>query len=169
MKPTLYICREMPEELLAPLRELYEVEMWQSTSEAVPRDVLLQKIATANALWTVISDQINEEVLETASHLKIIVNMAVGYNNIDVEAAKARGIIVTNTPDVLTETTADLAFALLMATARDLIGAENALREGRWTSWEPLGFTGLDIYGSTLGIIGMGRIGGNSHAPCERF
>ncbi|WP_040758571.1 2-hydroxyacid dehydrogenase [Sporosarcina newyorkensis] len=159
MKPTLYICREMPEKVVAPLRELYEVEMWPSTSEAVPRDVLLQKITTANALWTVISDQIDEDVLEAAPHLKIIVNMAVGYNNIDVEAAKARGIIVTNTPDVLTETTADLAFALLMATARDLIGAENALREGRWTSWEPLGFTGVDVYGSTLGIIGMGRIG----------
>ncbi|MDV6378838.1 D-glycerate dehydrogenase [Sporosarcina sp. GW1-11] len=159
MKPTLYICREMPEEIVAPLRELYEVDMWQSTTVAVPRDVLLEKCATATALWTVISDQIDDEVLQVASKLKIIVNMAVGYNNIDVEAARTRGIIVTNTPDVLTETTADLAFALLMATARDLIGAENALREGRWTSWEPLGFTGVDIYGSTLGIVGMGRIG----------
>ncbi|PIC64776.1 D-glycerate dehydrogenase [Sporosarcina sp. P13] len=159
MKPTLYICREMPEEIVAPLRELYEVDMWQSTSVAVPRDVLLEKCATATALWTVISDQIDEEVLTAASKLKIIVNMAVGYNNIDVEAARTRGITVTNTPNVLTETTADLAFALLMATARDLIGAENGLREGRWTSWEPLGFTGVDIYGATLGIVGMGRIG----------
>ena len=159
MKPTVYICREMPEEMIAPLREHYEVSMWQSTSEAVPRDVLLKEVADADALWTVISDQIDEEVLNAAPKLQLIVNMAVGYNNIDVKAASARNIMVSNTPDVLTETTADLAFALLMATARDLIGAENTLREGRWTSWEPLGFTGADVYGATLGIVGMGRIG----------
>ncbi|PIC83520.1 D-glycerate dehydrogenase [Sporosarcina sp. P1] len=159
MKPTVYICREMPEEMIAPVREYYEVRMWESTSEAVPRDVLLKEVADADALWTVISDQIDEEVLNAAPSLQLIVNMAVGYNHIDVKAAAARNITVTNTPDVLTETTADLAFALLMATARDLIGAENMLREGRWTSWEPLGFTGMDVYGATLGIVGMGRIG----------
>ncbi|ARF17879.1 D-glycerate dehydrogenase [Sporosarcina sp. P3] len=159
MKPTVYICREMPEEMIAPVREHYEVRMWESTSEAVPRDVLLKEVADVDALWTVISDQIDEEVLNAAPSLQLIVNMAVGYNHIDVKAAAARNIVVTNTPDVLTETTADLAFALLMATARDVIGAENMLREGRWTSWEPLGFTGTDVYGATLGIIGMGRIG----------
>ena len=159
MKPIVYICREMPEEVVAPVREHYDVRMWESTSEAVPRDVLLKEVADADALWTVISDQIDKEVLDAAKKLKLIVNMAVGYNHIDVEEANARDIVVTNTPDVLTETTADLAFALLMATGRDLIGAENALREGRWTSWEPLGFTGVDIYGATLGIVGMGRIG----------
>ncbi|PIC66853.1 D-glycerate dehydrogenase [Sporosarcina sp. P21c] len=159
MKPTVYICRGMPEEMIAPVREYYEVRMWESTSEAVPRDVLLKEVADANALWTVISDQIDEEVLNAAPSLQLIVNMAVGYNHIDVKAAAARNITVTNTPDVLTETTADLAFALLMATARDLIGAENMLREGRWTSWEPLGFTGMDVNGATLGIVGMGRIG----------
>ncbi|ARK25201.1 D-glycerate dehydrogenase [Sporosarcina sp. P37] len=159
MKPTVYICRQMPEDVVAPLRDQYEVRMWESASEAVPRDVLMKEAASADALWTVISDQIDEEILDAAAELKLIVNMAVGYNNIDVKAANARGIIVTNTPDVLTETTADLAFALLMATARDLIGAENTLREGRWTSWEPLGFTGTDVYGATLGIVGMGRIG----------
>lgn len=159
MKPTVYICRQMPEEVVAPVREHFEVRMWESTSEAVPRDVLLKEVANADALWTVISDQINEEVLDAAPKLKLIVNMAVGYNNIDVKEAKARDIIVTNTPDVLTETTADLAFALLMATGRDLMGAEHALRDGKWTSWEPLGFTGVDIYGATLGIVGMGRIG----------
>lgn len=159
MKPTVFICRQMPEEVVAPVREHYEVRMWESTGEAVPRDVLLKEVATADALWTVISDQINEEVLDAAPKLKLIVNMAVGYNNIDVKEAKARDIVVTNTPDVLTETTADLAFALLMATARDMMGAERALRDGEWTSWEPLGFTGIDVHGSTLGIVGMGRIG----------
>lgn len=159
MKPTVYICRQMPEEVVAPVREHFKVRMWESTSEAVPREVLLKEVANADALWTVISDQINEQVLDAAPKLKLIVNMAVGYNNIDVKEAKARNIVVTNTPDVLTETTADLAFALLMATGRDLMGAEHALRDGKWTSWEPLGFTGVDIYGATLGIIGMGRIG----------
>ncbi len=159
VKPVLFICREMPEEIVAPLRDVYEVDMWPSASEAVPRDVLLEKAASAHALWTMISDQIDEEVFNASPNLKIISNMAVGYNNIDVKAANERGVIVTNTPDVLTETTADLAFALLMATARDLMGAEHALRGGKWTSWEPLGFTGMDVYGATLGIIGMGRIG----------
>ena len=159
MKPTVYICRQMPEEVVAPVREHFEVRMWESPSEAVPRDVLLKEVADADALWTVISDQINEEVFDAAPKLKLIVNMAVGYNNIDVKEAKARDIVVTNTPDVLTETTADLAFALLMATGRDMMAAEHALRDGEWTSWEPLGFTGVDIHGATLGIVGMGRIG----------
>ena len=159
MKPKVYICRQLPEEIVAPVRDHYDVRMWESASEAVPRDVLLKEATDADALWVVISDQIDKEVLDAAPKLKMIANMAVGFNHIDVQEAHARDIIVTNTPDVLTETTADLAFALLMATGRDLIGAENALRGGRWTSWEPLGFTGVDIHGATLGIVGMGRIG----------
>lgn len=159
MKPKLYICRKLPQEQTAPLAEHFDVEMWDSESEAVPRAVLLEKAAEAAALWTFISDQIDRELIEAAPNLKIISNMAVGYNNIDVSAAKEHGMIVTNTPDVLTNTTADLAFALLLATARDLIGAEKALRDGKWTSWEPLGFTGTDVNGAVLGIIGMGRIG----------
>lgn len=159
MKPKLYICRKLPDEMVDPLRTSFDVQMWQSSSEPVPRHVLLEKSADAAALWTFITDRIDEEVLNGAPHLKIVTNMAVGYNNIDVKSAESRGIIVTNTPDVLTETTADLAFALLLATARDLTGAERALREGGWTSWEPLGFTGVDVHQATLGIIGMGRIG----------
>ena len=85
--------------------------------------------------------------------------MAVGFNNIDTEAAKEKGIIVTNTPDVLTETTADLAFGLLLATARRFNSAEKELRQGGWHSWTPMGFTGMDVHGTTVGIIGMGRIG----------
>lgn len=159
MKPVLFICRQLPEEAVAPLRDLYEVEMWPHAGQAVDRDVLLEKAAGADALWTFISDKIDKELFDAAPKLKIVSNMAVGYNNIDIEAAKERGIIVTNTPDVLTDTTADLAFALLMATARDLMNAEKILREGKWTSWGPLGFTGTDIHGATLGIVGMGRIG----------
>jgi len=91
--------------------------------------------------------------------LKIVSNMAVGYNNIDIEAAREQGIIVTNTPGVLTETTADLTFGLLLATARRMMEAENDVRKGNWTSWSPMGYTGMDVGGATLGIIGMGRIG----------
>ena len=116
-------------------------------------------MAEADALWSVLADSINREVFEAGKKLKIVANMAVGYNNIDLEAAKERDVIVTNTPGVLTETTADLAFALLLATARKLISAENEIRKGNWKSWSPMGFTGMDVSGATLGIIGMGRIG----------
>lgn len=159
MKPNIFITRKMPEKFVEQLQRYYDVTMWESESEAVPREVLLEKVKKADALWTVISDSIDREVLTAAPKLKIIANMAVGYNNIDIEAAKQFGVLVTNTPDVLTNTTADLAFALLLSTARNLSQAERQLRDGKWTSWEPLGFTGVDVHQATLGIIGMGRIG----------
>jgi glyoxylate reductase len=102
---------------------------------------------------------VDEKLLSGAMHLKIAANMAVGYNNIDVAAAAKKGIIVTNTPGVLTETTADLTFALLMAAARRLMESSDFLRAGKWSAWTPMELTGQDIYGATLGMIGMGRIG----------
>src|SRR5699024_9288122 len=99
------------------------------------------------------------DILQHAKKLKVISNMAVGFNNIDVEAATEMGIPVTNTPGVLTETTADLTFALLMATARRLNESEQFLRKGHWKTWSPMLLTGLDIHHSTIGIIGLGRIG----------
>jgi glyoxylate reductase len=102
----------------------------------------------------------DKEALDAAGpKLRVVSNMAVGYDNIDIETARQRGIVVTNTPDVLTETTADLAFALLLATARRLPEAERLLRSGQWGHWSPFWCTGLDVYGKTLGIVGMGRIG----------
>lgn len=159
MKPTVYITRKLPEEAVAPLRDILNVRMWESESEAVPRSVLLEEVADADALWTVVTDSVDSELLDAAPRLKIVANMAVGYNNIDTAAAKERGVIVTNTPGVLTETTADLTFALLLATARRLGEAEQELRDGKWTSWTPMGYTGMDVGGATLGVIGMGRIG----------
>jgi glyoxylate reductase len=159
MKPRIFITRKLAEEAVAPLQEMFDVRMWESESVSVPRDVLLKEVAEADALWTVTSDSVDRELFETGKKLQIVSNMAVGYNNIDLEAAKEHGVIVTNTPGVLTETTADLAFALLLATARKLIFAENEIRKGNWTSWAPMGFTGMDVGGATLGIIGMGRIG----------
>ena len=159
MKPTIFITRKLPEEAVAPLREKFTVRMWESESEPVPRDVLLKEVAEIDALWSVLTDRIDREVFDASMKLKIVSNMAVGYNNIDIEAAKEKGVIVTNTPGVLTETTADLAFALLLATARRVTEAESELRKGNWTSWSPMQYTGMDVGGATLGVIGMGRIG----------
>lgn len=159
MKKRIYITRRLPEEAVAPLRNKYEVRMWEEEAKSVPRDVLMKEASSAHALWTMLSDTIDREMIEQAPQLKVISNLAVGYNNIDIEAAKERGIIVTNTPDVLTETTADLAFGLMMMTARRLGEAERDLRAGEWKSWTPMGYVGMDLYRAKLGIIGMGRIG----------
>ncbi|MCG7343594.1 D-glycerate dehydrogenase [Sporosarcina sp. ACRSL] len=159
MKPTVFITRKLPDEIVAPLKEKFIVRMWDSEDVAVTDYVLREEIAQVDALWSMISDTIDRGMLESATNLRVISNMAVGFNNIDIEAAKEKGIIMTNTPDVLTETTADLAFGLLLATARRFNTAEKELRQGGWLSWTPMGFTGMDVHGTTLGIIGMGRIG----------
>ena len=112
-----------------------------------------------------LGDQIDRELFESAPNLDIVVNLAVGYNNVDLDAAREHKVIVTNTPDVLTETTADLTFALMLATARRLVEAERTVRSGEWQAWTPMGMTGQNVHGSTVGIIGMGRIG---EAVCRR-
>ena len=159
MKKRIYITRRLPEEAVEPLRDQYDVRMWEHEGESVPREVLLQEASSAHALWTMLSDTIDREVFERATHLEVVSNLAVGYNNIDLYAAKEHGVIVTNTPDVLTETTADLTFGLMMMTARRLGEAERDLRAGEWKSWLPMGYVGMDLYQAKLGIIGMGRIG----------
>ena len=155
----IFITRKLPEEAVSRLREEFEVDMWPSEDEVPPKEVLIEKAKTAHALWTNVADTVDRDVIEAGETLQVIANLAVGYNNIDVDTAKKRGIIVTNTPGVLTETTADLAFTLMLAAARQTGQAERFLREGKWTSWSPMGFTGMDIFGATLGIVGMGRIG----------
>jgi len=159
MKPVIFITRKLPDEVVAPLREKFNVRMWESDSQSVPREILLQEVSTADALWPVLADRIDRELFEAATKLKVVSNLAVGFNNIDLEAAKEHGVTVTNTPDVLTETTADLAFALLLASARRVTEAEQFIRDGKWQSWSPMQLTGMDVFGATLGIIGMGRIG----------
>lgn len=159
MKKRIYITRRLPEEAVEPLREHYDVRMWEHEGESVPRELLLEEASSAHALWTMLSDTVDREVFERATHLEVVSNLAVGYNNIDLNAAKEHGVIVTNTPDVLTETTADLTFGLMMMTARRLGEAERDLRAGKWKSWLPMGYVGMDLYQAKLGIIGMGRIG----------
>ncbi|WP_221566649.1 D-glycerate dehydrogenase [Alkalihalobacillus sp. TS-13] len=157
--PSVFITRKVPEDTIAPLREVADVKMWDYEDTPVPRDILLEEAETATALYTILSDGIDRELFERAKHLKVVGNLAVGYDNVDVGAATEHGVVVCNTPDVLTDTTADLAFALLMAAARRIPEAEQYIKEGKWGNWSPLLLAGQDIHHKTLGIVGMGRIG----------
>ena len=159
MKQSIYITRKLPEEIVDKLSSQFHVKMWSEDDVPVPRDVLLKEIEEVDGLICLLTEKIDEEVLDQARQLKVISNIAVGYNNIDIQAAAEKGIIVTNTPGVLTETTADLTFALLMAAARRVVEGSDFLRSGEWGAWSLMQMTGQDIYGANLGIIGMGRIG----------
>jgi glyoxylate reductase len=157
-KPFVYVTRQVAAEIITFLEEVATVEVWEGDSP-VPREVLLKKVEKADALFAMLTDRIDEELLSRAERLQVVANMAVGYDNIDVKAANQKGIVVTNTPDVLTEDTADLAFSLLLATGRRLVEANRFLHAGEWTSWSPYLLAGQRVHGATLGIIGMGRIG----------
>lgn len=158
-RPYVFITRKLNEELLAPLMEIADVKMWDSESEPVPREMLMKEAQKATALLTMLSDKVDEELLESAPNLKVVANLAVGYDNIDVKAASERGVTVCNTPDVLTETTADLTFALMLATARRITESQEFVKEGRWQSWSPFLLAGADVHHKTIGIVGMGKIG----------
>jgi glyoxylate reductase len=159
MKPKIYITRKLPELVVERLRVVCELKMWENEEDPVPREILEKEILDVDGLYCLLTESIDQPLLNLAQRLKIVSNMAVGYNNIDVAAATKKGIMVTNTPGVLTETTADLTFALLMASARRIVEASDYLREGKWKTWSPMQLTGQDIYGATLGILGLGRIG----------
>ncbi|MEM2252855.1 MAG: D-glycerate dehydrogenase, partial [Candidatus Bathyarchaeia archaeon] len=158
-KPKVYVTREIPERGLKKIIERFDVEVWPEYGPP-PKQIIIEKARNADALVTLLTDKIDAEVFNAAPRLKIIAQMAVGYDNIDIEEATKRGIYVTNTPGVLTETTADLTWALLMAIARRIAEADRYVREGKWkVAWHPMMLLGRDVYGATLGIIGAGRIG----------
>ncbi|MGP1908670.1 2-hydroxyacid dehydrogenase [Metabacillus sp. JX24] len=157
--PAVFVARKLPEEVLKALRTFADVEMWDREDEGCPRDLLLKKAKTSDALLTMLSDQVDKELLDACEGVKVIANLAVGYDNVDVEYAKEKGIIITNTPDVLTETTADLTFLLLMSAARRVTEAAVYIKEGKWTSWSPMLLAGADVHHKTIGIVGMGNIG----------
>lgn len=157
-KPWIVVTRKVASEAIELLESVGEVDVWQEDAP-MPREVLLEKAQRADAILTMLTEKVDEELLTHASHLRIVANMAVGYDNLDVEACKKHGVIATNTPDVLTEATADLTFALMMATARRLTEANRFVLAGEWTSWSPSLLAGQSVFGTTLGIIGMGRIG----------
>ncbi|WP_249871176.1 2-hydroxyacid dehydrogenase [Oceanobacillus saliphilus] len=158
-KARIYITRKIPNSLLADYEKIFSVRMWEKEDERVPREVLLTEAKTADGILTVLTDQVDEELLSQAANLKVVANLAVGYDNIDLLAAKKHGVIVTNTPDVLSETTADLGFALLMATGRRVVEANEFIKNDRWKEWAPYLLAGTDIHHKTIGILGMGRIG----------
>ena len=158
-KPKVFVTRVIPEKGLGIIREYCEVDVWQN--ELPPtRDELLQRVRGIDGLLSLLTDTIDSEVMDEAgSQLKVISNYAVGFDNIDVPAATARNIPVGNTPDVLTDATADFTFALLMAVARRIPEAERYVHEGKWKTWGPMTLLGVDIQGATLGLVGFGRIG----------
>ncbi|KMZ44503.1 MULTISPECIES: NAD(P)-dependent oxidoreductase [Bacillales] len=158
IKQQVFVTRKLNPEVIAMLEKVAEVEQWTKNAP-IPRELLLEKIKHVDAVLTMLTERVDEEFLARTKRLRIVANMAVGYDNIDLEACRRHEVIVTNTPDVLTESTADLAFALLMATGRRLTEANRFLLQGEWTSWSPTLMAGQNVYGSTLGIIGMGRIG----------
>lgn len=158
-KPKVYVTRDMPERGLRIIRERFDAEVWQDYAPP-PKKLIIEKAAKADALATLLSDKIDAEVFDAAPNLKIVAQMAVGFDNIDVAEATKRGIHVTNTPGVLTETTADFAWALLMAVARRVAEADKYVRTGQWkVGWHPMMMQGRDLYEATLGIVGLGRIG----------
>jgi len=158
-KPKVYVTRELPERGLSIIKERFDAEVWPEYAPP-PKKVIIEKAAEVEALATLLSDKIDAEVFNAAPNLGIVSQLAVGFDNIDLKEATKRGVYVTNTPGVLTETTADFAWALLMAAARRVVEADKYIRTGRWkVGWHPMMLQGRDVYGATLGIIGLGRIG----------
>ena len=157
-KPTVYVTRQLPEPVMIALTQRFRLTQ---APETVPpsRDTILTGIRDADALICTLAERIDASMLSEASHLRVIANYAVGYNNIDLDAARVHDIIVTNTPDILTESTADLTWALLLATARRVVEGHSMVQHGAWMGWEPRQLLGTDVFGHILGIIGMGRIG----------
>ena len=158
MKPVLFLTRRIPEPAIKRLEEKFTLKI-NPYNRALTHQELIEGVKDAEALICLLTDNIDKEVISAAPKLKVISSYAVGYNNIEVEYATQLGIAVCNTPGVLTETTADLTWALILATCRRISESERFLRKGNFKGWEPMLMLGLDVYGKTLGIIGMGRIG----------
>lgn len=157
-KKRILITGHLPGDFAESLSKLYEVEA-NTEDRPLARQKLLDSIKDKNGLISMLTDNINEEVLEQARQLQMIAHYGVGYNNIDTRAAASRGILVSNTPGVLTDATAELAFALILAISRRVVELDRITREGRFTHWAPTLYLGREVTGKTLGIIGMGKIG----------
>ena len=157
-KPKLLITRKVFREVAAFLGERFDVEA-NTADEPWSREALLARVRDKDALFVVTSDRVDGALLDAAPKVRIVATGSVGFNHVDLVACKARGVVVTNTPDVLTEATADMGWALLMAAARRVCESERWLRDGRWNRWAWDQFLGQDVHGATLGIVGMGRIG----------
>src|SRR5262247_981554 len=157
-KPGVLISRLLPEPAVALARSRASVDAYDQDAP-MPRGDLLTRLADRLGLICVISEVIDQALLDACPKLRVVSNVAVGYNNVDVAACTKRGVVVTNTPDVLTETTADFAWTLLMATARRLVEGDRYVRDGKFQQWKYMILLGGDVHGKTLGVIGFGRIG----------
>ena len=158
MKPKVYVTRLLPKPAMDRIHSFCEAEVWEGELPP-PRDTLLEKVRDVEGLVSLLTDKVDAELMNRAPNLKVVSNYAVGFDNIDVAEATNRGIIVGNTPGVLTDTTADFAFTLMMAAARRVAEADRTVRAGKWKTWGPMVLLGQDIHGATLGILGLGRIG----------
>ena len=159
MKPKVLVTRRLFDEVAARLGEHFEVD-YHDSDDALSAEELTARLADKVGVMLVLTDKINAQILAGAPQLKVACNVAVGYNNIDVPACTAHGVMATNTPGVLNETTADMVWALLMASARRVVAADKWTRDGQWQAWRFLDkWLGQDVHHATLGILGMGRIG----------
>lgn len=158
MRSKLYLARPFPDPVMAVIQERFQLTI-QPVDHPPSAAEILSGVREAQAAICTLNERMDAGILAAAPALRVIANYAVGYNNIDVEAAKARGIVVTNTPDVLTNATADLTWALILAVARRVVEGDQLVRRNQWTGWSPTQMLGVDLSGKTLGIIGMGRIG----------
>ncbi len=172
MRPSVYVTRQLPEAGLNILKDTYQVTVFDGshpTGRKIGRKELEDGVRQTDALVCLLSDTIDAALMDHAGRLKVIANYAVGYNNIDVAAARQRKIMVTHTPGVLTNATADLAFTLLMTLTRRIIPADRFVRDRQFVGWGPLLFLGDELAGKTLGIVGMGRIGQDMAVKCRAF
>src|SRR5579862_4391694 len=165
-KPKVFATRLIPDAGLNRIKEATDADIWTGPLPPPP-EVLRAKIAACDGLVSLLTDRIDGAVMDLAPKLKVISNFAVGFNNIDIPAATARGISVGNTPGVLTDATADMAFCLLIAAARRVVDGHLYAQAGQWKTWEPLGHLGQDLAGRTLGVVGMGRIGSALAKRCR--
>ncbi len=155
----VYVTRRLPSDCLQSLSTVAEIGMWREEAVPVPDAVLREEVHSADGLLLILTDRVDRSLLDAAPHLRAVSTMSVGYDHIDVAACRERGIAVGHTPDVLTETTADLCWALLLGTARRLYQGQRAVVEGTWGSWAPFYLAGQDVHHKTIGIVGLGRIG----------
>ncbi|WP_414043661.1 2-hydroxyacid dehydrogenase [Macrococcus sp. EM39E] len=155
----ILITRRIPDHFVQDLKSVAEVEMYHETIKPMPREDLLEAAKDKDIIISMLSDEMDKAFMDTNPNLRAIINLAVGYDNIDINYAREKGIVVCNTPDVLTETTAELGFTLMLVTARRIVEASDLVKEGNWIGWSPYLLAGNDVYGKTVGIFGMGSIG----------